>query len=215
MTPKTPSTSTTPPPASWYQRFFARIMAGQQRVPELEARKRDLLRDLSGDVLEIGPGTGPNLQYYQKGVRWTGLEPNTAMWHYLEAEARGLGMTIDLHAGGGEHIPATNAQFDAVVSTHVLCSVDDPHQTLQEVLRVLKPGGRFIFVEHVAAPQGSGLLWFQKFIKPLWKPLVAGCRPDRDTGKTIETAGFGDVQLARFDLGIIPVGPHIAGYAVK
>ncbi len=215
MTSETPLPPTTPHRASWYQRFFARAMAGQQRVPELEERKRTLLYDVSGNVLEIGPGPGPNLKYYGAGVRWSGLEPNPAMWPYLEEEAKRLGMSIDLQAGEAEQITAADNHFDAVVSTHVLCTVSDPQQTLREILRVLAPGGRFVFVEHVAAPRGSGTRRLQQVLKPLWKPLVAGCHPDRDTGLLLEAAGFRDVHLSHFHLNIPVVGPHIAGYAVK
>jgi SAM-dependent methyltransferase len=211
------STPTPPRPATWYQRFFAGAMARgrQRREPYYETRKRALFRDLHGDVLEIGPGAGPNLVYYPRDVRWTGMEPNPAMHPYLIEEARHLGMTIRLDSGTADAIPFPDNHFDAVVSTLVLCSVPDPRHTLQEIYRVLKPGGRFVFIEHVAAPPDTMTRRWQGFLKPLWKPLADGCHPDRETGATIESAGFREVKIEPFHLDFPIVGPHIAGYAVK
>ena len=209
--------NTAPRRASWYQRMFASALAAEQqtRHADYDSRKRALLGELHGDVLELGPGTGPNLAYYARDVRWLGLEPNPAMFPYLQQEAQRLGMAIQLGEGRAEQIDAADNSFDAVVATLLLCSVPDPRRTLQEIRRVLKAGGRFVFIEHVAAPRGSGLRRWQQILKPLWKPLSDGCHPDRETGATIESAGFSSVQLEQFRLAVPIAGPHIAGYAVK
>lgn len=187
----------------------------RRRRPDYDAHKRALLGDLRGDVLEIGPGTGPNLAYYPLGVRWLGLEPNPAMFPYLRREAQRLGMTIRLREGRTEQIDATDGSFDAVVGTLVLCSVSDPHRTLREILRVLKPGGRFVFIEHVAAPPGSGLRRLQRFLRPVWRAVSDGCHTDRETGAMIEGAGFRRVEIGSFRLDVPVVGQHIAGYAER
>jgi ubiquinone/menaquinone biosynthesis C-methylase UbiE len=166
-------------------------------------------------VLEIGPGAGANLAYYPQGVRWHGLEPNPAMFQYIHAEARRLGMNIQLTEGRAESIQAADQQFDAVVGTLVLCSVHDPKRTLAEIWRVLKPGGRFVFIEHVAAPRTSGLRRWQRLLKPLWRPLSDGCHPDRETWITIQDAGFSQVHIEHFRVDLPIISPHIAGYAVK
>ncbi len=203
--------------ANWYQRQFATMMDSESKTTEryYAARKRALLGDLRGVVLEIGPGTGPNLPYYSRDVRWHGLEPNPAMFPYVQRQAQRLGMTIDLRAGRSETIDAPENTFDAVVSTLTLCSVADPERTLQEIRRVLKAGGRFVCIEHVAAPRGTGLRAVQRIVRPVWKPFSAGCHPDRETWAVIEDAGFHSVQLEHFRLDMPIVGPHIAGFAVK
>ena len=178
-------------------------------------RKRVLFAGLGGSVLEIGPGTGPNLAYYPSGIRWLGVEPNPFMYPYLRTAAAHAGVQIDLRPGAAERLPAEDASMDAVVSTLVLCSVADPQAVLREILRVLKPGGRFLFLEHVAAPPGTRLRRVQKAIRPVWKFLTDGCHPDRETGPAIEQAGFEHVRYESFRLPIGPVGTQIGGYAIK
>jgi ubiquinone/menaquinone biosynthesis C-methylase UbiE len=87
--------------------------------------------------------------------------------------------------------------------------------TLREIHRILKPGGRFIFLEHVGAPQGSWLRRFQRWVKPVWSAVGDGCEPDRDTEDNLLRAGFREVMLDRFSLPIPLVSPHISGVALK
>ncbi|MBK8029796.1 MAG: class I SAM-dependent methyltransferase [Chloroflexi bacterium] len=203
--------------ANWWQRQFARALAAENasRRPEYERRKRALLGDLSGTVLEIGPGPATNLTYYAPDVRWIGLEPNPAMFPYIEEAAQQLGRAVELHPGHAEDIPLGDASVDAVVGTLVLCSVDDPAQVLREVRRVLKPGGRYVFIEHVAAPRQSLLRRVQAIIRPVWKAVGDGCTLNRETWATIEQAGFSEVQIEHFRLPVPIYSPHIAGAAVK
>ena len=178
-------------------------------------RKRALFAGLGGNVLEIGPGTGPNLVYYPPGIRWLGVEPNPYMVPYLKTAAARAGLPVDLRPGTAERLPAEDSSMDAVVSTLVLCSVSDPEGVLREIRRVLKPGGRFLFIEHVAAPPGTRLRRVQTAIRPLWKIIGDGCHPDRETGVTIERAGFAHVRYENFRLPLGPVATQIAGFAVK
>src|SRR5258708_33678544 len=120
------------------------------------------------------------------------------MFAYLEREAERLGMTIDLREGRAEGLDAADNSFDAVVGTLVMCSVRDPQRTLKEILRVLKPGGRYVFIEHVAAPRQSRTRRFQALVKPIWKLVSDGCEVDRETWATIQGAGFSRVQLDHF-----------------
>jgi ubiquinone/menaquinone biosynthesis C-methylase UbiE len=178
-------------------------------------RKQSLFNELAGTVLEIGPGIGTNLYLYPPSICWIGVEPNPYMHHYIRATAEQLGLTIDLRLGTAEQIDLADASVDAAVSTLVLCSVSDPVQSVREVLRVLKPGGRFIFVEHVAAPKGSGHRLFQRLFRPIWVSLAGNCHPDRETWTLIEQAGFAEVQIDHFPLPVGLTSPHIAGYAKK
>jgi SAM-dependent methyltransferase len=164
-------------------------------------------------VLEIGPGGGNNLPFLRSGVRWIGVEPNPFFHDRLRARGDRLGIDADIRVGAAEALPAADRSVDAVIASLVLCSVRDPEAALREVRRVLRPGGRFVFVEHVAAPQGSGLRVVQRALRPLWGALADGCHPDRDTGRLIEAAGFAQVDLRRFSLPVPIMGPHIAGVA--
>ena len=202
---------------SLYQRWFAWGLAkGVGAYERLVAeRKRDLLGALGGTVLEIGPGTGANLTYFAPGIRWLGIEPNPYMERYLAREAARLGRRIEVRGGTAERLDLMDASVDAVVSTLVLCSVPDQALALAEVRRVLRPGGRFVFLEHVAAPRGTWLRRAQRAIRPAWRLLGDGCSPDRETWQAIARAGFAEVALERFHLPLPIMAPHIAGVAVR
>jgi len=197
--------------------LFAWMLAhGMGRYEQaMGERKRALLAPLRGRVVEIGPGAGVNLHSFAPEVEWIGIEPNPWLHPYLQQEAARLGRTIDLRAGTAEALDLPDASVDAVVSTLVLCSVTDPARVLREALRVLKPGGCFVFLEHVAAPRGSGLRRLQRLLRPGWRVIADGCRPDRETGTAIEQAGFRRVAIERFRGPVPVIRPHIAGVAEK
>jgi SAM-dependent methyltransferase len=203
------------------QRLFAWTTAHQDNYEAaMAARKRALFGDLHGAILEIGPGAGANLRYYPADVRWVGVEPNPFMHPYLEKSIRELqrpadNFRIDPGDPLGVHLPAEDESVDAAVCTLVLCSVPHPEDSLQEILRVLKPGGRFAFIEHVAAPRGTRLRASQDFFQPLWTLLADGCHPNRETWLAISLAGFVRVELEHFRSSGGLAGPHIAGTAVK
>jgi ubiquinone/menaquinone biosynthesis C-methylase UbiE len=201
----------------WYRRLFAWAMARESaRHSALVADyKRALLGSLRGTVLEIGPGTGPNLRYYPRDIQWIGVEPNIHMHPYLRQEAQRLGVPVELRTGTVEQLAAADNSVDAVVSTLVLCSVTDLPGALREIRRVLRPGGRFVFIEHVAAPQGSRLRRVQQVIRPAWQIMGDGCQPDREIGSAIARSGFAQTDYQHFDAPLPIVGPHIAGSAVK
>ena len=212
------STTTFPTPCAGFgKRIHAWLLArcGARYERMVAEHKRALFAALSGDILEIGPGTGPNLGYYPKNCHWIGVEPNPFVHPYLRQAAEQAGLTIEIRTLLAEKLPAADQSIDAVVSTLVLCSVLNPEAVLREILRVLKPGGRFVFLEHVAAPEGTRLRKVQRFIRPLWKRLADGCYPDRETGPAIEHAGFSEVKYENFRLPLGPVGTQIAGIAVK
>ncbi|MBD2521143.1 class I SAM-dependent methyltransferase [Nostoc sp. FACHB-133] len=203
--------------ANFGKRFFAWMMAQSSSTYDniVGDRKRSLFANLQGKVLEIGPGTGPNLPYYPKDIYWIGIEPNPHMHSYLQKQAKKLGLNIDLRIGNAEWLDAEDNSIDTVVSTLVLCSVPNIDYTLQAVLRVLKPGGRFLFIEHVAAPEGTVLRQVQSAIRPIWKVIGDGCHPDRETLIALENAGFASVNYERFDAQLPIVSPHIIGVATK
>ena len=203
--------------ANFGKRFFAWMMAQSSSTYDkvVGDHKRSLFASLQGKVLEIGPGTGPNLPYYPKDIHWIGIEPNPHMHSYLRKQAKKLGLNIELRIGNAEWLDAEDNSIDTVVSTLVLCSVPNIDYTLQAILRVLKPGGRFLFIEHVAAPQGTVLRQLQSRMSPIWKVVGDGCHPDRETWIALENAGFTTVNYERFDAQLPIVSPHIIGVAIK
>jgi len=206
------------PKAGLRQRIFAWALARFNTRYErfISKYKQELFRDVTGTVLEIGPGTGANLRYLNPARSvGQGVEPNPFMQAYLHEETNRLGMPIDIRMPTGETLPVTDESVDAVISTLVLCCVNSQRCALQEVLRVLKPGGRLLFIEHVAAPQGSWLRRTQNLLTPLWKRLGDGCHPNRETWVEVECAGFETVDYDRITAPTLIVSPEIVGIAIK
>jgi ubiquinone/menaquinone biosynthesis C-methylase UbiE len=208
---------------SFRQRLFARFMASEnEKIHELyKDRKVELFSQLTGTILEIGPGTGVNLQFLKCDNKWIGIEPNIAMYSYLMKEADRLGMEIQLCRYFDEDLQIKNRGVDAVISTLVLCSVTSVSETLKEVLRILKPGGKFVFIEHVEDKSSTFRYWIQKVLPYTpWRYFSDGCNPGRDIGNEIDTAGFSQVNWQLYHQegeGIIRsiTRPHICGVAIK
>src|SRR5262245_51391187 len=199
----------------WAQAFVqARINARYES--NVARRKQVLFSGVQGSVLEIGPGTGVNLVYLPVGIRWIGIEPNIYMHRYLRELGSKLGLSLDIRLGTAEQLPVPDNSMDAVVSTQVLSSVVQPGRVLQEIHRVLKPGGRFLFLEHVAAAPGTRLRRWQRLARPVSALLGDGCHPDRETWNDIDRAGFALIQLEHFEVSSAVLSkPHIAGVAFK
>lgn len=161
--------------------------------------RRDLLAGLTGDVLELGAGTGLNLAHYPSTVeRLVLLEPDRHMRAKLEARLAGEPppFPVEVRTGDATGLPFDDASFDAVVSTLVLCSVPDQEAALREAHRVLRSGGRFVFLEHVAATEKPKRHTWQRRVEPVWKRLAGNCHLTRETLVAIERAGF-DVDSRR------------------
>lgn len=181
--------------------------------------RAELLGDLVGHVLEVGAGTGLNLPHYPRTLsRLVLSEPDPHMRSKLAQRARTLqwhkGEVLD---GSLEALPHPAATFDAVVGTLVLCSVPRLDYALEEVYRVLKPGGHFVFLEHVAADDRPRRLRWQRRIEPIWKRLGGNCHLTRRTGEAILTTGFEIVHIKRESMrkALPLVRPTIRGVAVK
>ena len=183
---------------------------------EYGKRKQRIFGELPPVIVELGPGSGANFRYYPRGTKVIAVEPNPMMLKRMYAKAAEHGVEIDLRHAGAEGMEVESESSDLVVSTLVLCSVRDPAQVLSEVRRVLRPGGRFAFLEHVAAEPDTRLRKVQEAIQSPWHWLGEGCHLNRDTARTIEDAGFADLDLDRFDgSGNTPFRPHISGYAIR
>ncbi|KAK6139339.1 hypothetical protein DH2020_026920 [Rehmannia glutinosa] len=203
------------------------------------------LKGKAGKILEIGIGTGPNLKYYADypGIDVFGVDPNRKMEKYAQAASENAGLTpsnfrfmqgilecnlesLELalfsHILGfsclkvAEALPVNDASVDAVVGTLVLCSVNDVDQALQEVRRVLKPGGFYIFVEHVAGKDGTLLRYVQGILDPLQQTVVDGCHLTRSTAANIAKAGFAGLDLNQAVLSSTAfINPQIYGIAYR
>ena len=164
-----------------YARGFAWMLAHSAASDRRTygVRKHALFQALSpgATVLEIGAGAGPNAAYFPAGLHWLAVEPNVHFHPYLRAQAEAHGLRLDLRPGTAERLPVEDASVDAVISTLVLCSVSVQAEALAEIRRVLKPGGSFYFIEHVAAPEGTVLRRLQQALRVPWGWVADGCRP--------------------------------------
>jgi SAM-dependent methyltransferase len=194
----------------------AGLARGCRRHEEaVEPYKRALFSELTGTVVELGPGAGANMPYFPPGIRWIGIEPNVHAHSYLREEAERRKIEADVRTGTAERIDLPDSCADAVVSSLVLCSVTDVSTVLGEVQRILRPGGRFVFIEHVAAERGSWTRRIQRLLRPLWRVAGGGCHPDREIAGLIQAAGFTSVEIEAFDVPVPVVRPHVAGVAVS
>ena len=185
-------------------RLYDRALAGAERRA-LGAWRRELLQDVSGTVLEIGAGTGANLDVYGPAVsRLLLVEPDEAMRARLAARASADRSCNVVLAASASRLPLVDGSVDAVISTLVLCSVRNLDRALAEVRRVLRPGGRLHLIEHVAADSGSLLRRAQGVVAPAWSRLVGGCSVVRPTQDVLAAAGF-DVSDVRSDVLPVPV----------
>ena len=180
-------------------------------------RKKAIFSQLPSSVVEIGSGPGANLRYYPPGTALTAIEPNRAMHAPLRANAARRDIDLTIRGLKGESLDLASESVNAVVGTLVLCSVDRPRQVIAEIMRILKPGGRFLFLEHVAATNGTPLNHFQKLLLKPWRWAFDGCHLNRDTHLTLGQAGFATVDMDCFMLSspAVFIMPHIFGVAVK
>jgi SAM-dependent methyltransferase len=152
------------------------------------ARRRELLVEAHGEVLEIGAGTGLNLKHYPAGLdRLVLAEPGIRMGDRIDLGRAPEGVDATLVRAPAEELPFADASFDTVVSTLVLCTVADPRRALGEVTRALRPGGQLLFLEHVAAAPGWRRRLQEKSARG-WSAFADGCQCDRPTLATIEAS---------------------------
>ena len=197
--------------------IFAAIYDPMSRKSEdagLRALRRGLLAEAGGSVLEIGAGTGANLAHYNRVESLVFTEPEPAMLRRLQKKARDEAPLAKILRAPAEDLPFEDDSFDTVVSTLVLCGVDDQARSLREIKRVLRPGGRLLFLEHVRSEEAA-LARFQDRMNWLNR-IVVDCDCNRPTLTTIEATGFSVSRLERTEMPKAPkfVRPLIVGSAV-
>lgn len=185
----------------------------------LRPHKDGAFDDLIGPVVvEIGSGVGANFARLPQGVPLIGVEPNEQMHARLRQRAAQHDIPLQLVLGVAEELPLADGSVDDVVCSLVLCTVTDLDRTLSEVKRVLRPGGRFRFVEHIAAPLWSPRRWVQVALRRPWGWLYQGCDPARETDRHLASAGFTSLTVRHRKLRhsvFFPVNTAIWGVAVR
>lgn len=191
-----------------FARFYMRLAGLAERLGAAEHRTR-LLAGLTGRVIEVGAGHGPNFRHYPSTVcEVLAVEPEDTLRAHAQKAAENAPVTVKVVAGNADDLPAANRSMDAAVLSLVLCSVPDPAHAMAEIARVLRPGGELRFYEHVRSPRApAGLI--EDVISPLWSRAAGGCRPNRHTVATIGAGGFVIDELDQIPFGLT----HVLGCA--
>jgi SAM-dependent methyltransferase len=164
----------------------------------------------SGTILEIGIGTGLNLEHYDasKVERLIGLDPSVASWEIAKKRATDISFPLEFIGLPGEEIPLQDNSVDTVMMTFSLCTIPDPLTALAGMRRVLKPGGKLIFAEHGRAPDAGVRKW-QDRINPFWKAIAGGCHLNRDIPDLLGEGGF---DITEMETMYLPSTPRFAGF---
>lgn len=176
----------------WYERHLLPYLIDFACGIKPVRRQRDkVVPRAQGRVLEIGIGTGLNLEHYDPSriEKLVGLDPSREMHRLARKRMARAGLDVELVALSAEQIPFEAGSFDTVLVTYSLCTIPDPVAALNEMRRVLKPGGRLIFCEHGRAPDESVRRW-QDRLTPTWSRLAGGCHLNRDIPALLRQGGF-------------------------
>jgi ubiquinone/menaquinone biosynthesis C-methylase UbiE len=175
-----------------YSRYFLPVaIEWACRSENLREQREKVIPLATGNVLEIGIGSGLNLLYYDgsKVERITAIDPLDKLWARKRINLSELDFEVDYIKGSADQIPAENGTFNTVVTTYTLCSINHLDVALREIHRVLKPGGKLIFSEHGKAPEKGFVRW-QNLVNPAWKRVSGGCNLNRDIPAILKRNGF-------------------------
>lgn len=195
----------------WYEdHVLSRFIKCACGDPKIMALRAEVIPLAEGRVFELGVGGGLNQQFYDSArvTAFAGIDPGGKLLDYAKAAANEKGWQADIRQARGEAIPFPDESFDTVVSTYTLCSVDDQAQVLSELRRILKPGGKLLFLEHGHAPDPAPAKW-QRRIEPVWKRVMGNCHLTRPIAAAVRDAGFTVQPMGE---RYMPKMPHWAGW---
>lgn len=188
-----------------YQKhIFPHLLNQVMQTPSLMDLRRELLLGVSGEVLEIGFGTGINLAFYQNIDTVYALEPNAAVFQLAQERIDAAPFLVEHIAASAEQLPFADEQLQHVVSTWTLCSIADLAQSLREIYRVLQPGGTLHVVEHVLNRQSLNIQRLQHLLTPIQKKVADGCHLNRDIEVALLETGFELGEVRYIDVAGIP-----------
>jgi ubiquinone/menaquinone biosynthesis C-methylase UbiE len=194
------------------QYIFPYLLEMSFAQPEFERLRRETLANICDEILEIGFGTGLNLLHYPAHVRRIQVvEPEPRLNARAQERATQSGIAIEMHAISAEKLPFANGSFDSVVSTWTLCSISNVDQAMREIHRVLKPDGRFFFVEHGLSPEPNIQIW-QKRLSWVYQLTACGCHLERNIPVILRNNGFECSNLHEFYL---QSDSKLAGYTYQ
>lgn len=186
------------------EQIFPRLMDWIMGGEEFQTERRRLLAQVQGEVLEIGLGTGLNLPHYPNTLSWLhAVDPVNLLPERVLERSAGALFPIRIRRVSAETLPYEDRQFDYVVSTWTLCSIPDPVKALREVHRVLKPDGRFLFVEHGRSDDPKIARW-QDRLNPIQRVVACGCNLNRPIDQLVTEAGLTIQALDRFLMPGVP-----------
>lgn len=190
------------------EHVFPRLMDWMMSWEAFQRLRVQVLKDVRGEVLEVGYGTALNLPHYPVEVsRLTMVDPARLLRSRVKQRMAQVGFPVVIEEQPAESLPLADRRFDFVVSTWTLCTIPDPAQALREIRRVLKPGGLLLFLEHGRSDDTRVAAW-QDRLNPLQRLVACGCNLNRPIGRLIETSGFNLIHCRRF---LMPHVPRILG----
>ncbi len=200
-----------------FARLYPPLARSMERHGFAEQRQR-MLAPTAGQVVEVGAGNGLNFAHYPTAVtEVVAVEPEDHLRELARDAAGRAPVTVDVVDGVAEALPFPDASFDSAVASLVLCSVEDPGRAAAELMRVLRPGGLLVFLEHVSSDSPARRRVQRGLDAVVWPHVSGGCRLSRDTMATLSAAGFVIQEQHRLGSGglgfLDPTAPHLSGLA--
>ncbi len=193
--------------------ILPKLINSAMKRGDMEKHRLGVVSGASEVVLEIGFGSGRNVPFYKNVTKVYALDPSRELYDLAQEQIKDAAFPIEYLQASAASIPLGNETVDCVVSTWSLCSIPNVNLALKEIARVLKPGGKFVFIEHGKSPKRS-VAWWQKVLTPGSKLFAGGCHLDREIENLITEAGFSFEKLEKFEQKSKPLAFMYKGVAV-